>query len=67
MLYMMHYITNINNLNIASQLPLFMKNLKTLKETNNFPEPCTLSIVVYIVEETLYMKYNNVTACMKYF
>ena len=29
MLYMMHYITNINKSNIAGQLPLIMTNLKT--------------------------------------
>ena len=32
---MMHYITNINKSNIASQLPLIMTNFKTWKETNN--------------------------------
>ena len=67
MFYMMHYITNINKSDIASQLPLIMTNLKTQKETNNFlgtmhPLNCSLHC-----RRTLYMKYDNVTACMKYF
>ena len=36
MLSMMHYITNVNKSNIASQLPLIMTNLKTQNGTNNF-------------------------------
>ena len=66
-LYLMHYTININKSNIASQLPLIMTSLKTWKETNNFlgimhPLNCSLHC-----RRTLYMKNNNVTACIKYF
>ena len=44
MLYMIHYISNINKSNIACQLPLFMLNLKTQKGTNFFEKHASFKL-----------------------
>ena len=59
MLYVMHYITNINKSNISGQLT----NLKTWKETNNFsgymyPLNCSLHCMY---EVFLHMQHSTET------
>ena len=65
-LYMIHYITNIDKSNIASQLRLIMTNLKNERKLiylgTMHPLNCSLHC-----KRTLYMKNDNATTCMKYF